>query len=760
MMPSENIPIRRPLCGTKKSPMNFAGRFVCTVGAMLICLAPCARAKNPPVTTRKTASHSSISAKQLETLARTLKEHNSHWAYARLSDIAQQKSAGVMGARAALALGYFDYDQGNYSQAERWLNRAKDDTLLGDYALYWKAETDLALNHNADALAELQQIRSEYPNSIMTDQVLHALAAAALAANQPADALAALDAYPQTRNAAPLLFLHGELNEQASKPLDAAADYQTVYLRFPLSEQATEAVTKLNFLRSSPGLQIPAVPLDRRLDRAAVLFNARSWQDARNAYSEMLPELSGVDQQRAEVRILECGVHLGAGPSDLTALKIDDSDVDAERDFALADYYRDQQSEPQMTSSVEAAVARAPKSTWAESALFLAGNYYWVQLQRDQASSYYARVGQLFPDSADADAAMWRVAWTTVMKRDPEAAKMLEDHLRRFPTSIFTPDTLYWLGRLAEGAGVPQLARTYYAEVANRFPQTYFGSLGSTRLKALGPGSKEISNVLTAIPPLPAAPDLTDPVSPTHADHQDRADALRSIAFDESAELELRAGYAATGEPHLLLEAAQEAVVAQHYGAGIVIIRQVYPQLESRPFVGVPLPVWQAAYALPFENLIRRWSAHSGVDPMLVAGLIHQESAFDPKARSGSDAIGLMQLIAPTARRLARQVRVRYSTARLTEPDYNIRLGTTYLQALRAQFGTVEEAVAAYNAGEDRVVAWTAGQDYREPAEFVDSIPFTQTREYVEIVLRNAALYRRLYGAKDEPRTTRARIGR
>ena len=71
------------------------------------------------------------------------------------------------------------------------------------------------------------------------------------------------------------------------------------------------------------------------------------------------------------------------------------------------------------------------------------------------------------------------------------------------------------------------------------------------------------------------------------------------------------------------------------------------------------------------------------------------------------------------------------------------------------QFGGVEAALAAYNAGENRVIVWTAGQKYRETAEFVDSIPFTETRQYVEIIARNAEIYRRLYGAQHESRTAR-----
>jgi len=142
---------------------------------------------------------------------------------------------------------------------------------------------------------------------------------------------------------------------------------------------------------------------------------------------------------------------------------------------------------------------------------------------------------------------------------------------------------------------------------------------------------------------------------------------------------------------------------------------------------------------------------------MLVAGLIRQESAFEENARSNQNALGLMQLEPKTARLMARQAKIRYSQPRLFAADYNVRLGTLYLASLRKQFGSIEFALAAYNAGEDRVAEWTEGQTYREPAEFVDSIPFTETREYVEVVSRNAGIYRKLYGAPDESRQATAR---
>jgi soluble lytic murein transglycosylase len=105
-----------------------------------------------------------------------------------------------------------------------------------------------------------------------------------------------------------------------------------------------------------------------------------------------------------------------------------------------------------------------------------------------------------------------------------------------------------------------------------------------------------------------------------------------------------------------------------------------------------------------------------------------------------------MQLMPKTASKLARQLKVRYARARLTDPGYNLQLGSRYLAGLIQALGTPEQALAAYNAGEDRVAQWTAGQNYFETAEFVESIPFTETREYVQIVIRNADVYRQVYG--------------
>ena len=739
--------------------MKFTVRLAVAIGALMLLstasFAEPSLVAKPAAKVHKTKTppaKKSPANKQLEALCRSLKDKNFASAYAKLSALASQKNPGATGSRAALALGYFDYGRGNFSDAEKWLLLAKNDPLLRDYTTYWLAETRFAMGRSLDALGDLKQFRTQFPDSVMTDQAMQALAEAANASSQSADLIAALDAYPPTHDEPNLLFARAGAREKAGQPLAAVADYLQLYTRFPLSQQGRQAITHLAFLASTLGDQMPPIPLGQRIAHADTFFGSRNWSEARGEYSQLLPQLSGTDLERAQMRILACGLSLGAAPSELEALQITDPDVNAERFLSLAQFYRSSQQETQMVAAIESAASRAPGSKWTEQALFLGGNYYWTLLNRDAASGFYKRVEENFPASIDALAAHWRVTWTAVLERRDNAAAMLIEHLNRFPGSEYTPDAVYWLGRLAEEANNTILARSYYDKLTERFPQSYFTGVAASRLRNLGTGATQDPEELNKIPPAPVIPKLADVVPALAAERQARADALTSIAFDSSAEMELRAGYAASHEPRFLLEAAQASIAGGHYGAAIVTVRQVYPQLDTHQIADVPRDVWLAAYALPYDQSIRSWSAKMKLDPMLVAGLIHQESAFSAEARSTSNALGMMQLISETARRMAKQAGVHYSQSRLFDPDYNIHLGTVYLADLREQFDSVEMALAAYNAGENRVTQWLTGQTYREPAEFVDSIPFTQTRDYVEIITRNADIYRKLYGENNESR--------
>ena len=299
--------------------------------------------------------------------------------------------------------------------------------------------------------------------------------------------------------------------------------------------------------------------------------------DARDEYAAILPQLSGANRERAQLRILECGLAFGGTPAEISALAITDADVDAERSYALANYYRGLQQEPQMIAAVESAVSRAPSSHWTEAALFLAGNYDWVQNSRAIRLPATTRESkEKFPDSPDADSAHWRVTWTAVLERQAGDAQLLQEHLRRFPGSQYTPDALYWLGRLAEEAQTPALARSYYQKLAERYPHNYFQYLGSARLRALGWG---LCKYPIFESPLCKCPIYWKPSRPSRlhpnwiaqsrpASQGSKPGRMRCVLSpltplpNSNWKLLMRA----TGSARLLLEAAQAADPAAQYG--------------------------------------------------------------------------------------------------------------------------------------------------------------------------------------------------
>jgi len=238
--------------------------------------------------------------------------------------------------------------------------------------------------------------------------------------------------------------------------------------------------------------------------------------------------------------------------------------------------------------------------------------------------------------------------------------------------------------------------------------------------------------------------------SPANRSRQERANLLAQAALDEFTELELRAG--AAEQPHVT--AMLLAELAQRRGEpekGIRYIKQLYPAYFSLPMEDAPFQFWQLAYPLPWRSQLETLAKEYSLDPYMVAGLIRQESEFDAEAISRSNARGLTQVMPTTGLDLSRRIGLKgYHTGQLFSPEVNLKLGTFYMRWLLDRTERPEFMLASYNAGKTRVDNWKEVYQYREVAEFVESIPLGETRNYVQIVLRNADFYRRLSSARPD----------
>jgi soluble lytic murein transglycosylase len=192
-----------------------------------------------------------------------------------------------------------------------------------------------------------------------------------------------------------------------------------------------------------------------------------------------------------------------------------------------------------------------------------------------------------------------------------------------------------------------------------------------------------------------------------------------------------------------------EAEIYHSYGEdakAMRVMKRALPFYTSAPIGSIPLAYWHILFPEPYWGTIESESAKNSLDPFMVASLIRQESEFNPTVVSYANAWGLMQLLPSVGAEMARKDGVHhFDHNELLDPIVNIKLGTKYLRQTLDKFEDKPEyAFAAYNAGDDRVTDWKSGAPFHGMDEFVESIPFTETREYVQGIVRNEMIYRDL----------------
>jgi len=227
-----------------------------------------------------------------------------------------------------------------------------------------------------------------------------------------------------------------------------------------------------------------------------------------------------------------------------------------------------------------------------------------------------------------------------------------------------------------------------------------------------------------------------------------KAQLLANGALIDAASRELQAAALEEKGSWAAPETARIFQDSGHYDRAIEVIKHTVPNYFAMDVPELPRTYWEALFPKPYWTELKKFSTLNALDPYLVASLVRQESEFNPNAVSNKNAAGLMQLLPSTGKKVAKEVKLRhFNQSQLLTPGVNLQLGTRYFRSMVDKFGAFEYALAAYNAGSDRVQDWLSQGKFRDPQEFVESIPFTETREYVQAILRNSNVYRQLYGA-------------
>jgi len=681
------------------------------------------------------------SSAPLSSLARAYRESPTPARRDALLRFAMAHPKDTEGALALLVLGATETAQGRSSQASEWLAAASPRLpQLRDYVSSHWARALSAQQRHKEALNQLQTVLNFTPVSPLTGEAVLLAAQAHLALGEPAQAVAVLEKF-RSRLPQPDGFLAlASAYEAEARLVPAAVEAQRVFFEFPQSSQAAEAEQMLARIQQSLGQDYPPPLPTAMLGRAAKWMEARDYRRASAEYRELTAQLGGAERELAQVR-LGAALLLGGDPksarSYLQGLSLSPGEADAERLQYLVRCARSLGDEQSMRESLAALERLYPASSWRLEALVWAGNHYVLQNDSSGYTPLFRACYEQFPQGSWAPYCHWKVAWNAWLERRPEARSLLQQHLERFPASDKRPAALYFLGRDAERSSGRAAALPYYQKILEESPNHFYASLAADRLH---PREQ---------PKLPVTP-LNSTPEERVLQRILRARLLNSAALFEWATRELRFGASEDGQPHVFaLELARAAAARQAYAEAVRHIKGVFPAYLQTPLESAPHELWRLAFPIPYRTQLERYAKTHRLDLYLLAGLIRQESEFDPRAVSRAGARGLMQVMPSTGKMLSRQLRLgAFQTSSLFQPDYNLRLGSYYFRRLLDEHeGFLEAALASYNAGKRRTDEWLTWAAYQEPAEFVETIPITETRTYIQAVLRNAWLYRRIYTA-------------
>ncbi|NUN13742.1 MAG: transglycosylase SLT domain-containing protein [Myxococcales bacterium] len=688
-----------------------------------------------------------------------------------LSAIADSTPSAEKRRAASLLAGLAELRSGQVANAAgRFVGLVESYPLLADYHKRFAAEAFLGAGDYDSAIRWSREVDSNGPNAAEASLIGAKALAKKKTQDWPAIELI-LEKHIQKhgRSAEIQLLLADAQAQQSQKLQDAILSYRLILARWPLSPQKDRAMTKLKKLIT----KLPAKdrakweqPNDvESLMRGRKLYDAHRSSDAIAELTKVAATLPKGSDDRCEALTL------------------------AARSY---DKLRTRKEGHPLYSKARAECAR---SKWMADILFFGGQSLFRSGKNNEALDYFESLHELFPDVSyndDAliyeaqiygeqsslqkrkqtleralrdypegdmrDEASWLLLWDAYQSGDMDetvrvADRLLQDNPREnLPWS--EGRTLYWKARALSRMKQTEGARLHYRKTLEEYPLSYYAHLAYARLVELD-GPDEADRMFQEVVFLDPAPtrSVTDNADPA---------LFQQEPFLRGTEL-IRVGLLQLAVEEFSRLKTDEAentawAVAQLYDSANAhnvshnIARRKYPGFRRHYPKGPHAQKWAIAYPRPYLTEVTKGANEAAIPEGLVYGIMREESGFNPTIESWANAVGLMQLLVPTAQNLVSTAELlpgeKIDRTRLHDPELNVRLGARFLGQLSRRLGHFALAAAGYNAGLGGAQSFLNSRPGLQLDEFVEFIPYRQTRRYVASTMSSFGTYTYLYSQK------------
>jgi len=651
-------------------------------------------------------------------------------------------------ANEIFAKAYGLYTKGKTSDAKELFEKITDPKFrLADYSQYYLALINYDLANREQARQILTQLKQRFPQSIWIPGATLLQAKIDIAEKNYGSAEEILrqlraDKSAKREIADEALYVQAQIREAQGDPIRAHALYNTVRDSAPNSRWAAAArKAQVSIRQTFPDL-FTFQTIDELAAEADRLARERQTIEAETLYNKLLNNASDAATRLTYLTklanlFLSTRSRNDAIPTlELIARDFPESAEAAKALYQIGQIYWNRHENTQALEYFQLILEKYPTSEYVDRARFAAADIHEYFGRRPEAIQLYSDIIKLSPVGQIRDDAAWRLAWLYYRNGDlPSASEAFSTLSKQSGNGPFGTAALYWQARISEKSGENDKARQTYRQITASAPESYYQSLSWRALQRLGDASEEPKWVVASSPQEADDP----PIAPELVFHLSRARALGSLSLQHLAITELdELNRAATPSNRMRAFLMREYFKTGGYARSLQLANQLPSSRRDREPYRYPLAFWQ---------LIQQKAQQRGLDPYLVLALIRQESLFDARARSPAAALGLMQLLQPTAARVAKQIGIAVPTpGMLFDPDVNLTLGTQYLKDLLARYSNNrQKAIAAYNAGESAVDRWEKEISTDDIEEFVERIPYVETRGYVKLVLRNQQIYKSLY---------------